>query len=250
MVSVLDKKLGRDLWRMKGQALAIAVVISLGVLMLVMMDGLVNSLEQTKRAYYERYRLADVFATAKRAPNHLLKDIAEIEGVGVVEGRVNGGALIDLAGVDAPIRAQALSLPENGKPRLNDINLTDGRLPDVTRDDEILLFRGFAKAHDLKPGAKLTATMNGARRTFTVAGLAESPEFLYAVAPGELAPDDSRFAVIWMNEDALAAAFDLKGAFNQALVAFSRDANLEAVVDRIDQILDAHGGTGEVVTTT
>lgn len=76
MVSVLDKKLGRDLWRMKGQALAIAVVISLGVLMLVMMDGLVNSLEQTKRAYYERYRLADVFVTAKRAPNHLLKDIA------------------------------------------------------------------------------------------------------------------------------------------------------------------------------
>ena len=121
MVSVLDKKLGRDLWRMKGQALAIAAVISLGVLMLVMMDGLVNSLEQTKRAYYERYRLADVFATAKRAPNHLLKDIAEIEGVGVVEGRVNGGALIDLPGVDAPIRAQALSLPENGKPRLNDI---------------------------------------------------------------------------------------------------------------------------------
>ena len=107
MVGVLDKKLSRDLWRMKGQALAIAIVISLGVLMLVMMDGLVNSLEQTKRAYYERYRLADIFATAKRAPSHLLKDIAEINGVGVVEGRVNGGALIDLAGVDAPIRAQA-----------------------------------------------------------------------------------------------------------------------------------------------
>ena len=244
MVSVLDKKLGRDLWRMKGQALAIAIVISLGVLMLVMMDGLVNSLEQTKRAYYERYRLADVFATAKRAPNHLLKDIAEVEGVGVVEGRVNGGALLDLPGVDAPIRAQALSLPEDGKPRLNDIYLTDGRVPDVTRDDEVVLLRGFAKAHRLKPGSKLTMTMNGARRTFTIVGLADSPEFLFALAPGELAPDDSRFAVIWMNEEALASAFDLKGAFNQVLVAFSRDAKLEAVVDRIDQILDAYGGTG------
>lgn len=244
MVTPLDKKLMRDLWRMKGQAVAIAVVISLGVLMLVMMDGLVNSLEQTKRAYYERYRLAEVFATAKRAPNHLLKDIAEIAGVGVVEARINGGALIDLPGVDAPVRAQALSLPENGKPRLNDIYLTDGRLPDATRDDEILLFRGFAKAHNLKPGAKLTATMNGARHTFTIAGFAEAPEFLYAVAPGELAPDDSRFAVIWMNEEALASAFDLKGAFNEALVALSRDAKLEPVLDRLDQILDAYGGTG------
>lgn len=244
MVSPLDKKLGRDLWRMKGQAMAIAVVISLGVLMLVMMDGLVNSLDETKRAYYERYRLADVFAPAKRAPNHLLKDIAQIPGVGVVEGRVNGGALIDLPGVDVPVRAQALSLPENGQPRLNDIYLTDGRRLDPTRDDEILLFRGFANAHGIRPGAKLTATMNGGRRTFTVAGLAESPEFLYAVAPGELAPDDSRFAVIWMNEEALAYAFDLKGAFNEALVSLGRDTRLEAVIDRLDQILGPYGSSG------
>ncbi len=244
MVTPLNKKLLRDLWRMKGQAVAIGVVISLGVLMLVMMDGLVNSLEQTKRAYYERYRLADVFASTKRAPNHLLKDIAEIPGVGVVEGRIDGGALINLPGIDAPVRAQALSLPKNGRPRLNDIYMTDGRLPDPTRDEEIILFRGFAKAHNLKPGGKLSATMNGAHRIFTISGLAEAPEFLYAVAAGELAPDDSRFAVIWMNNDALSSAFDLKGAFNKVLVALSRDAKLEAVLDQLDQILDASGGTG------
>lgn len=244
MVSPLDKKLGRDLWRMKGQALAIAVVIALGVLMLVMMDGLVNSLGETKRAYYERYRLADVFAPAKRAPNHLLADMAQIPGVGVVEGRINGGALIDLPGVDVPVRAQVLSLPESGQPRLNEIYLTDGRRLDPTRDDEILLFRGFAKAHAIRPGAKVTATMNGGRRTFTVAGLAESPEFLYAVAPGELAPDDSRFAVMWMNEEALAYAFDLKGAFNEALVSLGRDARLEAVVDGLDRMLGPYGGSG------
>ncbi len=244
MVNPLDKKLARDLWRMKGQAVAIAVVISLGVLMLVMMDGLVNSLEQTKRAYYERYRLADVFAPAKRAPNHLLKDIAEIPGVGVVEGRINGGALIDLPDFEVPVRAQTLSLPEHGPPSLNDIYLTDGRRLDPTRDDEVLLFRGFAKAHAIRPGTKLTATMNGKRRIFTVVGLAESPEFLYAVPPGELAPDDSRFAVIWMNKEALAAAFDLKGAFNEALVTLGRDARLEAVLDRLDGILGPYGGVG------
>ena len=244
MVSPLDKKLARDLWRMRGQAVAIAVVIALGVLMLVMMDGLVNSLGETKRAYYERYRLADVFAPAKRAPNHLLKDIAQIPGVGAVEGRINGGALIDLPGIDVPVRARALSLPERGAPRLNDIYLTDGRRLDATRVDEILLLRGFAKAHDLRPGSRLTATMNGARRTFTIAGLAESPEFLYAVAPGELAPDDSRFAVIWMNEEALASAFDLKGAFNEALVALSREGRVDVVIDGLDRLLGPFGAAG------
>ena len=64
----LDRKLLRDLWRIKGQALAISLVISVGVLMLVMMTGLVTSLEETRRAYYERYRLADVFVTVTRAP--------------------------------------------------------------------------------------------------------------------------------------------------------------------------------------
>ncbi|MCB1403961.1 MAG: ABC transporter permease, partial [Rhodobacteraceae bacterium] len=90
-MSPLDAKLGRDLWRMKGQALAIAVVVGLGVLMLVMMDGLVNSLTETRDAYYARYRLAQVFAPLKRAPDRVLDDLRAIPGVAAVEGRVTGG---------------------------------------------------------------------------------------------------------------------------------------------------------------
>ena len=98
MVSPLDRKLLRDLWRMKGQAVAIGIVIATGVMMLVMMTGLVTSLNETRRAYYERYRLAEVFAPVTRAPERLLSHLAAIDGVGLVEGRVQGGALIDLAG--------------------------------------------------------------------------------------------------------------------------------------------------------
>ncbi|MCC7283017.1 MAG: ABC transporter permease [Acetobacteraceae bacterium] len=243
-MSPLGRKLLRDLRRMKGQAAAIALVIALGVQLLVMMDGLVNSLEETRRAYYERYRLAEVFAPAKRAPRHVLRDIAAIPGVAAVEGRINGGALIDLPGVDLPVTARAFSLPAGRAPRLNDIHLTDGRRLDPTRDDEVLLLRGFARAHGLRPGARLAATVNGARRTLSVVGLAEAPEVLYAVAPGAMAPDDARFAVLWMNQEALAAAFDLKGAFNEALLALAHDARLPAVLDRVDRLLDAYGGLG------
>ena len=80
-MSPLDRKLFRTLWKMKGQAGAIAVVIALGVMMLVMMTGLVNTLDETRRTYYERYRLADVFAPAARAPNRLLSELAELRGV-------------------------------------------------------------------------------------------------------------------------------------------------------------------------
>ena len=112
-MSPLDHKLMRDLWRMKGQALAIGMVIAMGVMMLVMMSGLVASLTETRAAYYERYRLADIFAPVTRAPERLLQRLAAIDGVGTVEGRVSGGGLIDLAASDLPIQAQAVSLPDS-----------------------------------------------------------------------------------------------------------------------------------------
>ena len=243
-LSPLDRKLTRDLWRIKGQAVAIALVIALGVLMLVMMDGLVNSLAETKRAYYERYRLADVFAPVKRAPEHVLNDIAEIPGVATVEGRVVGSALINLPEAAVPVRAQAVSLSDLETPRLNDVYLSEGRRIDPAHEDEILLLEAFAAAHRLSPGDKLSATMNGARRTFRIVGLAQSPEFLYSAPPGEMMPDDARFAVIWMSEKALAAVYDLDGAFNEALLSLTRDAVLPAVLDAVDRGLEAYGGLG------
>lgn len=241
-LSPLDRKLMRDLWRIKGQAAAIAVVVAFGVLLLVMMDGLVNSLEETKRAYYERYRLADIFAPLKRAPDHVLVDLAAIPGAAAVEGRVTGGALIDLPEIAVPIRAQAISLPDYGSPRLNDVYLSEGRRIDPTREDEILLIEAFAIAHGLSPGDTLAATMNGARRTFRIVGLAQSPEFLYSAPPGELVPDDARFAVIWMSQRALAAAYDLDGAFNEALLSLARDADPAAVSAAVDRLLEEYGG--------
>lgn len=243
-MSPLDRKLLRDLWRIKGQAVAIAAVIGVGVLMLVMMTGIVTSLDETRRAYYERYRLADIFASVTRAPDRLITDLSSIPGVSVAEGRVTGSALIDLPGLDLPLRAAAVSLPDFGEPRLNDVYLVAGRRLDSDRSSEILLLEGFAKAHGLQPGDALSATMNGARRTFRIVGLAQSPEFLYTTAPGELAPDDSRFGVIWMSRTALAAAYDMDGAFNQVLLSVGRGSERTAVFAAVDRMLDHHGGLG------
>ena len=78
---VLDLKLFRDVKRLWAQALAIALVIAGGVATLVLAVGSFRSLDETRNAYYERYRFADVFASVRRAPNTLLDRIAEIPGV-------------------------------------------------------------------------------------------------------------------------------------------------------------------------
>ena len=243
-MSPLGHKLLRDLWRMKGQAIAIGLVIAMGVMLQVMMSGLVTTLDGTRAAYYDRYRMAEIFAPASRAPDHLIDRIAALDGVSQAEGRIVGAALVDLADRPSPVAAQTVSLPARGEQRLNAVYLASGRMPDPVRPEEILLLDGFAKAHGLEPGDTLRATMNGTRRVLLIVGLAQSPEFLYTSAPGELVPDDSRFGVIWMGRRAMAALYDMDGAFNEAVLSMSRDANERDIIDAVDRILAPYGGRG------
>ncbi len=240
----LDRKLLRDLWHIRGQALAIALVIAAGVGMFVMSRGMLLSLEHTRDAYYERYRFADLQAPVRRAPESLLERARELPSVRRAETRVRASALMDVPGMDAPVSAQLLSLPRDHRPAINDILLRRGRLPDPARADDIVLLESFAQAHALNPGDSLHAIVHGKRRRLQVVGIALSPEFIYAMAPGEIVPDPKRFGVGWMNREALAAALDLDGAFNELLVLQSRGARAPALIEALDDLLESYGGTG------
>ena len=243
-MSPLHHKLLRDLSRMKSQAFAIAVVIGIGVAMQVMMTGLVLSLSETRDAYYERYRLAEIFAPVARAPNSVADELSDIAGISSVQTRITGAASVDIPTRVLPVFARVLSLPDGSAPKLNDVLLTDGRPMNPDHPREILLLESFAIAHNLQPGDRLQATMNGAKRDFLIAGLAQSPEFIYSSAPGEMLPDDARFAVIWMGRSAIAAAFDLQGTFNEALFSLNRGTRIQTVLDEIDRVLSPYGGPG------
>ncbi|MGH1423487.1 MAG: ABC transporter permease [Pseudooceanicola sp.] len=243
-MSPLDRKLFRDLGRMKGQVIAIAAVIAVGVLLQVMMSGLVASLTETRRAYYERNRLADVFAPVARAPNEMISRLAALPGVTRAQGRVSGAALVDVPEDSVPLQARALSLPDDDDTGLNRVYLTAGRLPVQGSRDGILLLDGFARARGLGPGDRLDVTLNGVQRTLIINGLAQSPDNLYVAIPGEVMPDPSRMAIIWMRRAELSAAYDMQGAFNEALVTLVRGTSEPMVIDRIDAILSAWGGTG------
>ncbi|TIV93225.1 MAG: ABC transporter permease, partial [Mesorhizobium sp.] len=115
----LDIKLFRDLVRLWAQALAIALVVGGGVATLLLAVGSYRSLDETRTAYYERYRFADVFATVRRAPKALLGRIAEIPGVASVDARIAQFALLETPGLAAPATGVVISLPEIGEPKLN-----------------------------------------------------------------------------------------------------------------------------------
>jgi putative ABC transport system permease protein len=242
----LDRKLMRDLWRLRGQVAAIALVVASGVALLVMSLSALTSLSATTDAYYDRYRFAEVFAGVKRAPERLAERVGAIPGVQTVETRIAAFTTLDVAGMAEPVVARLVSLPERGEPLLNRLTLRVGRLPAPGRDDEAVLHAPFAEEHGLAVGDSVAVLLNGTRRRVRVVGVALSPEFVYAIAPGMLLPDDRRFAILWMGRKALAAAYDLEGAFNDLTLALLKGADPDAVIARLDPLLERYGGTGAV----
>jgi len=243
-VTPLNHKLLRGLWHIRGQVLAIALVMASGVAVLVMSLTNIEALSESASAYYERYRFAHVFAEVKRAPERIARRAARIPGVQTVETRVVKAAILDVPAFPEPVVGRLVSVPDHGRPSLNQLVIRSGRLPSTGATREAVLSEPFAEAHGLRPGDALRAVINGNWRELRVVGTALSPEYVYSLGPGALMPDNERFGVIWMGREGLAAAFDLDGAFNDISLRVMRGADTERVIDRLDELLDEYGGVG------
>ncbi len=240
----LDIKLVRDLWRLWPQALAVALVLASGVATLILAVGAYRSLDETRRVYYERHRFADIFANVTRAPRSAADRIKEISGVVAAEPRIVKHALLDIDGVREPATGLVISIPDRAPPLLNKPYLRLGRMPEPGRVTDVVVNESFAKALGLTIGSQFRAILNGRKRTLTITGIALSPEYIYAIGPGDLMPDNRRFAVIWMSQEALEGIYDLDGAFNAISIKLLQGADEAHVTKRIDDILARYGGTG------
>jgi putative ABC transport system permease protein len=240
----LDKKLLRDLWRMRLHAVAVILVLACGLSVFVMAVGMRGSLERTRAAYYAERHMADLAVSVVRAPERLALQVANAPGIAAAETRIAGLALLDVTQIEEPASARLVSLPLDGRPRVNDLVLRRGRWPDRARQDEVLVSEAFATALGLEIGDRLSATLRGRSESLRMVGIANSPEFIFVSAPGELFPQPERFGIIWMGREALARALDLEGAFNEVVFRLAPDANRTETIEAVDRILRPYGSSG------
>lgn len=236
--------LWRDLWHLRGQVAAAALVVACGVAVQVAMRSAYVSLETARSDYYARYRLADVFGGLKRAPENLADQIRAIPGVAQVRTRVVADVTLDVPGLAEPASGRLVSIPESRAPMVNDFFLRSGRYIEAAHPDEVLVSEAFAQANRLDVGGRIGAILNGRWRELTVVGIALSPEYVYEVGPGMLFPDNRRFGVLWMGREALASAFSMQGAFNDVSLRLAKDGEQAEVIARLDQLLQRYGGLG------
>ena len=244
MVRAIDRKLLRDLLQLRGQVITIALVVACGIASYVTLRSTYSSLETSKDLYYLQYRFGDVFVHLKRAPEGVRARLERIPGVALVYPRLVQGITLPMEGRGQPPLAEVVSLPAGGDPPLGRLYLQGGRLP-AGRDEAVLL-TSFAEHYGLAPGDTVPAVINGEQRDVLIVGLGTSPEFVYPTPPGGMGVDDERFAVLWMDRAEIAPAFQMEGAFNDAVLRLQHGASEAAVLREVDRVLDPYGGLSAV----
>ncbi len=248
MVRALDRKLLRDLARMKGQALTIALVVACGIASYVTMQSAYRSLLRARDDFYSETRFADVFVHLKRAPEAVAARLGDIPGVVTAETRIIEPVMIPIGDMPEPATGSLIGLRDGAEPLLDAPWLRKGRMVEPGRPDEAVLLESFAVAHKLEPGSTLPVVLNGVRRELRIVGLVLSPEFVFPISGGSNAfvANNKRFAAIWMDRRVVAPAFQMEGAFDDAVLKLRPGASEGDVIDAVDHVLLPYGGLGAV----
>jgi putative ABC transport system permease protein len=240
----LNQLLFSDLKRMWRQCLAISILLACGIATFVMSTSTMRSLLKSQARYYREFQFGDVFVQMSRAPEVLASRLAEIPGVQRIETRIVRSVILDVPEMSEPATAKVVSLGPDPANSLNGVVLLRGRIPSPEGRSEVLASEPFAEAHGIQPGDHLDVIMAGVKERLFIVGIGMSPEFIYAVQPGMLLTDNRRFGVLWMPRRQLESAFNMKGAFNDAVLTLQTRANVRDVIFRVDRLTETYGGVG------
>ncbi len=241
---ILGRKVWRDVWHQRGPVLAIAIVVMVGVASFVALQSMVPHLRGAQQRYYTAARFADVWVRVSRAPDALVRRVADVPGVSAVETRVAKDVVLDVPSLAGPATGRVMSYPAGRDMTVNRLRLRSGRFMAAAHADEVVISDGFASANGLTVGDSLGAVLNGRWRRLHVVGIALTPEFIMEVKPGALFPDNQRYGVLWMSDEAVQGAFGLQDAWNEAMLTLAPGATEAAVIRRLDTLLAPYGSLG------
>lgn len=243
-MKAINKKLFRDFWNLKIQALSIALILIGGISILLSSWSSYQSLKKARDDFYLNYSFAHIFSEFKKAPKGIINDLREIPGVEKIDGRIVIEGIVNMTDLDEPAVAKIISIPTEGQPNLNKLYLRKGRLPVEGNIVEVVVHEGFAKAHRLNLGNQFQILIEGHLQNVQVVGVATTPEYIYALGTAAPLPDDIHFGVLWMSYLTISRLAKLQGSINSVSASISHDAVTGKILSSFDQLLKRYGGLG------
>ena len=217
MVSVLNRKLRRDLLRTRGLLIAIIAIIAVGTGSFVGMLATYNNLEISKKPYYSQCRMADFWIDLKKAPVSEVQRLCNIDGVSEIRDRIVFQVVVDLEGVAKPVSGQVVSMPPEPAPVLNNLVMRRGSYFTRDRRNEVIVSEKFAKARHVEPGSFIHLILNGQRKKLFVVGTAISSEYIYMAPPGGFMDDPKQYGLFFLKRDYAEDMFGFHGVCNNVI---------------------------------
>jgi putative ABC transport system permease protein len=240
---MLDVKRRRDFRQRRWQFVAVAVTITLGVLMFAASYDAYLNLESSYQGTYDRLGFADMTVTG--AEDGFVTRAERIPGVAAVEGRRQ---------VDLPFRVgaevlsgRAIGMPAGTQPHINQIDVVDGVYLDPSRPSGIVVESHFAADHDLAPGSSVEIFTGSDWTAAEVVGIGVSAEYLWpAKSRQEVFVAPGSFGVAFVAEDFL-TPLPANVAASQTLLVYTPDAD-RADTDAAVSAAAHDAGAADVLT--
>ena len=233
MMTGLHKKALRDLRRRMPQVAAIAATVTLGVLLFVASYDSFRNVQASYDRTYARTHFADLTVTVGDADT-IAAAVRDAPGVEHVVTRTQADRPMSIGATK--LVGRVVGMPPASGHAINEIDLVAGRLPDPARSDEVVVERHTADTFGLAAGERVRVFDDTAWRDVTVAGVAQSPEYLWpARNRQDLLGDPHAFAVIFAPESP-ARALSARTAPNQVLIEMTGSA-AQSDRDRVTRLL-------------
>lgn len=234
---ILLRKTTRDLRRRLTQSAAIAVMVTLGVLLFIASYDSFRNLSTSYQRTYQRLHFAELTASGGD-PDVLAASVADARGVARVSTRTQADRPLLIRGTKLMGRVSGLTA--DNESAVDSIDVVAGRMPAAGSPGEVAVERHAADTFGLSPGDHLDVYNGAGWSDAAVTGIAVSPEYLWAArSRQEILPDPHSFAVVFAPQAQAQRLADQQGP-NQTLVRMTSRAT-PADRDRVRQLLISHG---------
>ena len=239
MPKTLTRKVFRSMWVHRKSYFACVFLIAIGVMMYVSMGIAADGLENAKKAFYEKYRLADVYASVGAIPVNEVDRLRNIDGVLDVSCRTKMEVRAEVAHSDKIITMCLISMNPEENERLNDIQIK-GFAP--TEPEDIVVNSAFMEAHDLQIGSAITLFVHGKAFEYTIGGSFLSPEYVYIVRDiSDFLPDPKGFCIAYITEDSFENLTGRPNVANDLLFTLRNGYEFDDVKIDLEDALEPYG---------
>ncbi|MFQ6128063.1 MAG: ABC transporter permease [Thermoplasmata archaeon] len=227
---------------MRWRAIGSVLLITMGSMMFAGTANMIPSVRDSLHQKYDEMNFADYVVYVDGAPANV-SDVLMLPGVEAAEARLELSARMVLSGED-DAQALVLGLNSSRNPFVNSLQMSEGSYLNPEEPHGVILEERFARRKGIDVGDEITLKVFGIIESFSVRGLARSPEFLVlTVDPNSMIPLPGSLAVVFMPLQTLHNVTGLWGVVNQISFLFDPGAYSEEVQMQINQRLHSVGAT-------